>query len=139
MRSRSSTRAGRGGKEFGDGRGAVSRVVGAFPDRGLDTTSSGCPDRVLHGDKSVFEGVVRKNPVDKEEIVVAAFSCSSNQNRGPRPDMIRQLYQAGSRPAFLSPGDQSYDHKKHTAAWLLWGRQFREIIRDRPVGLATPL
>jgi hypothetical protein len=29
-------------------------------------------------------------------------------------------------------GDQSYDHRAHTAAWLLFGRQFGEIIRDRP-------
>ena len=29
-------------------------------------------------------------------------------------------------------GDQSYDHKEHTAAWLKFGIQFREIFRDRP-------
>ena len=29
-------------------------------------------------------------------------------------------------------GDQSYDHKEHTAAWLKWGIQFREIFRTRP-------
>ena len=29
-------------------------------------------------------------------------------------------------------GDQSYDHKEHTAAWLLFGLQFKEIFRERP-------
>lgn len=30
-------------------------------------------------------------------------------------------------------GDQTYDHTEHTAGWLLWGKQFKEIIKDRPV------
>ena len=29
-------------------------------------------------------------------------------------------------------GDQSYDHKEHTAAWLKFGIQFRELFRNRP-------
>ena len=29
-------------------------------------------------------------------------------------------------------GDQSYDHKEHTAAWLKFGLQFRELFRNRP-------
>ncbi|MBZ0257077.1 hypothetical protein K8I31_13505, partial [bacterium] len=29
-------------------------------------------------------------------------------------------------------GDQSYFHKEHTAAWLLWGVQFRDAFRNRP-------
>ena len=29
-------------------------------------------------------------------------------------------------------GDQSYDHKEHTAAWLKFGLQFRELFRTRP-------
>ncbi|MCK4919391.1 MAG: hypothetical protein KAS71_00005, partial [Bacteroidales bacterium] len=34
-------------------------------------------------------------------------------------------------------GDQSYDHKYHLAAWLLFGRQFGEVIKDRPT-IAIP-
>jgi hypothetical protein len=30
-------------------------------------------------------------------------------------------------------GDQSYDHEDHLGAWLLFGRQFGEISRDRPM------
>ena len=29
-------------------------------------------------------------------------------------------------------GDQSYDHTEHTAAWLKFGLQFRQIFRNRP-------
>ena len=30
-------------------------------------------------------------------------------------------------------GDQTYDHTEHTSGWLLWGKQFKEVIKDRPV------
>lgn len=36
------------------------------------------PYRVRHGENAVFEGLIRKDPVDKEEIVVASLSCNSN-------------------------------------------------------------
>ena len=29
-------------------------------------------------------------------------------------------------------GDQSYDHKEHTAAWLKFGQQFKDIFATRP-------
>ncbi len=87
--------------------------------------------RVRHGEKSMFEGSIRKDPVDKSTIVVASLSCNSNQNRGARSDMIANLRQQDPDLLFFA-GDQSYDHEQHTAAWLLWGKQFREIIKDRP-------
>jgi hypothetical protein len=37
--------------------------------------------RILHGEKASFEGLIRKNPQDKNEIVLAALSCNSNQDR----------------------------------------------------------
>lgn len=89
------------------------------------------PYRVLHHDKSSFEGNIRRNPIDKNVIVVASLSCDSNKNRGPRTDMIANLIAQDPDLLFFA-GDQSYDHANHTAAWLLWGRHFREIIKDRP-------
>lgn len=80
---------------------------------------------------ATYEGTVRKDPIDKEEIVVAAFTGNSNGDRGPRQDMIDNLKVQDPDLLFFS-GDQSYDHKKHLAAWLLFGRQFGEIIKDRP-------
>lgn len=90
------------------------------------------PYRVRHGEKSMFEGSIRRDPVDKDVIVVGSLSCNSNQNREARADMIRNLKHHDPDFLFFA-GDQSYDHRMHTAAWLLWGKQFREVIKDRPV------
>jgi len=87
--------------------------------------------RLLHGENAVFEGLIRKDPVDKSEIVVAAFSCNSNKDRGPRDDFVRNVNFQDPDLLFFA-GDQSYDHTEHTAAWLKFGMQFREIFRTRP-------
>jgi hypothetical protein len=87
--------------------------------------------RVRHGEDAVFEGLVRKDPVDKEEIVVAAFTGNSNKDRRLKPDLIANLEAQDPDLLFFS-GDQSYDHQDHLYAWLLFGRQFAEIVRDRP-------
>ncbi|MFQ5931186.1 MAG: hypothetical protein ACE5MM_02140 [Nitrospiraceae bacterium] len=89
------------------------------------------PYRVTHPGGARFEGLVRRDPVDKDEIVVAAFTGNSNSDRGMRPDIIRNIKAQDPDLLFFS-GDQSYDHRAHTAAWLLFGRQFGEIIKDRP-------
>lgn len=93
--------------------------------------SATIPYRVSHAGGSTFSGTIRKNPRDKNEIVVAAFTGNSNTDRGPRPDIIRNV-QAQNPDLLFFSGDQSYDHKQHLAAWLLFGRQFGEIIKDRP-------
>ncbi|MCP5519231.1 MAG: hypothetical protein H7A45_18455 [Verrucomicrobiales bacterium] len=88
--------------------------------------------RVRHGAEAMFEGLIRRDPVDKEVIVVGSLSCDSNADRGDRDAIVGKLKQQDPDLLFFA-GDQSYDHKEHTAAWLLWGHQFREVIRDRPV------
>ena len=87
--------------------------------------------RVTHEGGSEFTGRIRRDPVDKNEIIVAAFTGNSNSDRGPRSDIIKNVTAQDPDLLFFS-GDQSYDHSKHTAAWLLFGRQFGEIIKDRP-------
>ena len=87
--------------------------------------------RVTHSGGAEFTGRIRKDPVDKDEIVVAAFTGNSNRDRSMREDLVRNI-QAQDPDLLFFSGDQSYDHKRHTAAWLLFGRQFRDIIRDRP-------
>lgn len=89
------------------------------------------PYRVTHAGGSTYQGRVRRDPRDKDEIVVAAFTGNSNSDRGLRPDIVRNI-QAQDPDLLFFSGDQSYDHRAHTAAWLLFGRQFGEIIRDRP-------
>ncbi|MEM9185179.1 MAG: hypothetical protein AAGB00_01635 [Planctomycetota bacterium] len=87
--------------------------------------------RVTHAAGAVYEGFVRADPADKEEIVVAAFTGNSATDRGPREDMIRNVKAQDPDLLFFS-GDQVYDHTQHYKAWLLFGRQFGEIIKDRP-------
>lgn len=94
--------------------------------------SKDVPYRVLHGEEASFEGLIRKDPSDKNEIVVASLSCNSNQNREDRKNIVNKIKQQNPDLLFFA-GDQSYDHKEHTAGWLLWGKQFKEIIKDRPV------
>ena len=88
--------------------------------------------RVRHGEKAMFEGLIRKDPTDKDVIVVGSLSCNSNADRGDRDSIVANLKKQDPDLLFFS-GDQSYDHQEHTAAWLLWGHQFRDIIKDRPV------
>lgn len=95
-----------------------------------DTTSD-TPYRIRHGEDAVYEGLVRKDPIDKREIVVAALSCNSSNDRGLRPNYVRNLNHHDPDLVFFA-GDQSYDHRQHTAAWLKFGLQFRDVFRDRP-------
>lgn len=89
------------------------------------------PYRLLHGTSASFEGLIRKNPVGKDEIVLAALSCNSNKDRGDRENYVRNISHQDPDLLFFA-GDQSYDHKEHTAAWLKFGTQFRELFRERP-------
>jgi len=87
--------------------------------------------RIAQGERSFFTGTIRRDPVDKDEIVVAAFTGNSNKYRGSRPDIIANIKHQNPDLLFFS-GDQVYDHTTHFESWLLFGRQFGEIIKDRP-------
>ena len=89
------------------------------------------PYRLRHGDNAVFEGLIRKDPVDKDVIVVASLNCNSNNDRSMRKEYVRNLNYLDPDLLYFA-GDQSYDHTEHTAAWLLWGLQFRDTFRNRP-------
>ena len=91
--------------------------------------------RVIHGKKATYEGTIRKNPTDKEEILVAAFTGNSihpvHGGDISRQDIIDNVKKVDADMLFFS-GDQVYDHHRHLAAWLKFGRDFGEIIKDRP-------
>lgn len=89
------------------------------------------PYRIRHGEKAMYEGLIRRNPVNKNEISIAALSCNSNQDRGMRENYVRNINHQDPDLIFFA-GDQSYDHTEHTAAWLKFGLQFRETFRNRP-------
>ncbi len=88
--------------------------------------------RVRHGKEAVFQGLIRKDPIDKDVIVVGNLSCNSSRTPGPRPKMIDNLKQLDPDLLFFA-GDQSYHHTEHTYGWLEFGVQFRDLLKDRPV------
>ncbi len=94
--------------------------------------SQAVPYRLLHGENAEFEGVIRSDPSQQQEIKLAALSCNSNKDRGMRPNYVANINAQDPDLVFFA-GDQSYDHTEHTAAWLKFGLQFREVFRTRPV------
>lgn len=93
--------------------------------------SRNVPYRVRHGAEAMFEGLIRRDPIDKDEIVVANMSCNSSRTTGLRPEIIDNLKLQNPDLLFFA-GDQTYRHTEHTAGWIEFGLQFREILRDRP-------
>lgn len=89
------------------------------------------PYRVRHGEKAVFEGLIRRDPTDKDEIVVANMSCNSARTKGGRPEIVEHLQKQNPDLLFFA-GDQTYHHTEHTAGWIEFGLQFRDVMRDRP-------
>jgi hypothetical protein len=87
--------------------------------------------RVRHGNKAQFEGLIRRDPTAKNEIVVATLSCNSSRTTGNRPEILENLKRHNPDLLFFA-GDQTYRHTEHTAGWIEFGLQFRDIIRDRP-------
>jgi len=87
--------------------------------------------RLLHSKNAKYEGLIRKDPKDKKEVVLAALSCNSNKDRGDRNEYVKNINYQNPDLIFFA-GDQSYDHSEHTAAWLKFGMQFREVFRNRP-------
>ena len=89
------------------------------------------PYRVRHGETAMFEGLIRRDPRDKDVIVVANMSCNSSRTTGLRPEIIENLKRQNPDLLFFA-GDQTYRHTEHTAGWIEFGLQFRDLMRDRP-------
>jgi hypothetical protein len=89
------------------------------------------PYRVRHGEKATFEGLIRRDPTDKTEIVIANMSCNSSRTTGLRPEIVDHL-RAQNPDVLFFAGDQTYRHTEHTAGWIEFGLQFRDVMRDRP-------
>jgi hypothetical protein len=91
--------------------------------------------RLAHGKNAYYTGAIRKDPVDKETIVVAAFTGNSvNPEHGgdiPKTDIVENVKKLNADLLFFS-GDQVYNHRRHYAHWLKFGRDFGDIIRNTP-------
>jgi hypothetical protein len=91
--------------------------------------------RVAHGSSAYYTGTIRKDPIDKDVIVVAAFTGNSiypgHGGDIPKTDIVENIKRL--KPDFLFfSGDQVYDHTRHYAYWLKFGRDFGDIIRNIP-------
>ena len=88
--------------------------------------------RVRLSDQSSFQGTIRRDPVEKSQIVIASLSCNSSRTPGSRATIVDNLKKLDPDLLFFA-GDQSYHHTQHTFGWLEWGIQFRDVLKDRPV------
>ena len=84
--------------------------------------------RVRHGKDATFEGLIQRDPIDKDVIVIGALSCNSSRTPGPRPKIVENLKLQNPALLFFA-GDQSYHHTQHTFGWLEFGLQFRDILK----------
>ena len=91
--------------------------------------------RVAHGERAYYTGTIKKSPKHKDVFVVAVFTGNSilPQHGGeiPKTDIVENLKKVQPDLLFFS-GDQVYNHTKHYAAWLKFGRDFGDIIRNVP-------
>jgi len=91
------------------------------------------PYRLSLGELSTFEGLIRKDPVDKDVIVVASMSCNSPRDKqaDTRHEIVTKLLQQDPDLLFFA-GDQNYTHDEATYGWLQFGVQFADVLKDRP-------
>ena len=90
--------------------------------------------RVRHKKGASLEGVIRRNPKNKDEIVVASLSCIHHRGKKENQavkDIVENLKFQKPDLLFFA-GDQTYFHKEHTAGWLLFGSYFRDILKNYP-------
>jgi len=91
--------------------------------------------RVVHNNIAFYEGLIRKNPRDKEEFVMGALTCNSfyPQHGGDisKKDIVENMQKLKPDLLFFS-GDQVYDHSAHYLNWIRFGQDFGDIIRNTP-------
>lgn len=92
-----------------------------------------------------FMGVIRKNPTEKDEIVVAGFT-GNNDLGFPNNDIVEQLWHHDPDFLFFS-GDQLYEGVggfgvqrspvdkaclDYLRKWMIYGWAYGDLMRDRP-------
>jgi len=125
-------------KKWDDSQDVSYRI--AFEDRKKDGTKK----------EKYFEGLIRKDPVDKKEIVVAGFT-GNKATAFPNSKLVKNVGIVNPDVLFFS-GDQIYEdvggygiHRSpvdlavlnYLRKIYLWGWAFRDLMRDRPT-IALP-
>ncbi|MBN2290389.1 MAG: alkaline phosphatase D family protein, partial [Candidatus Glassbacteria bacterium] len=93
-----------------------------------------------------FSGTVRKDPVDKEEIVVAAFT-GNNDFGFPHADVVRhvsfhgpdllvytgdQIYERTGGYSVLRGTDVKLSTLDYLRRWYIFGWEYRDLLKDIP-------
>ena len=102
------------------------------------------PYRLVYGEDT-FEGTVRKDPVDEEDIVVAAFT-GNNDLGFPHNDVVRNM--RAHDPDFLAfTGDNVYERVgeygvqrsptdlailDYLRKWYIFGWEYRDLLKEIP-------
>lgn len=95
--------------------------------------------RVVYGNET-RTGVIRKDPLNKDTIIVAAFTGNSIFGGGglfqgggdiPKTDIVENVKKHGA-DLLIFTGDQVYPHEDHLKHWIHFGKDFGELIRDIP-------
>ena len=94
--------------------------------------------RLRLGNLSSFEGLIRKDPIDKDKITIAVATCNSpnDDEFDTRLATVAALKNHDPDVLFFG-GDQNYTHDEATYGWLQFGVQFSEVIKDRPTIVIT--
>lgn len=97
-----------------------------------------------------WEGIIRKNPKDKEDVVVAGFT-GNNDLGFPNTDIVKQVKYQNPDLLFFS-GDQIYEpvggygiqREPHNIAtldylrkWYMYGWAYRELLKSTPTVVIT--
>ena len=77
--------------------------------------------RIRRGTKDVPEG---ERPDD-----VAVERGYRREDEAPREEIVAHLREMNPDLLFFA-GDQSYRHTEHTAGWIEFGLQFRDVMRN---------
>jgi len=94
--------------------------------------------RINHNNTSFFTGTIQKNPTAKDVLTVFAFTGNSAWRKiddkyvvDDKSDIVENIKKAKPDLLFFS-GDQVYNHANHYRAWLKFGRDYGEVIKDIP-------
>ncbi len=97
-----------------------------------------------------WEGTFRKNPIDKEELVIAGFT-GNNDLGFPNSDIFNEVQYQNPDVLFFS-GDQIYEEVggyyiqleplapsklDYLRKWYLFGWAYRDLLKDRPTVCIT--
>ena len=89
------------------------------------------PYRVRHGEAARFEGLDPPRSAQQRRHRGRQHVVQFQPHHRQRPEIIENLKRQNPDLLFFA-GDQTYRHTEHTAGWIEFGLQFRDVLRDRP-------